>query len=461
MKIYDYIIVGGGPCGITLATMLASTRHKTLLIESDSNLGGNWRVDLNNEGLMTEHSPKVLFSNNHYFYQLLKHLGVKYKLKNIYNDLFGNLNMIKVMMKAFSLNDYYKLMKSLFIFVTSPSSFNYYISMYDWMNDNDISSNGQSFLETIAVVMANTSDKICMGAFFEYILIQPGIFFNIVEMEDPIAWLDKSTHYIKRSKNIDLKHSTHIVSVYDSKYMHILRDTNDTLYHGKRIVFCVPVKSFYDIVSNSSNSIQKNWFNSMTEFKSFIDHSSYIGLGFQLHFDKVKIFPSQWCWSCFDEWKIIVLKKAPTTWSCVIVDLETKSNAINKTANECDTMDDIIEEGLRQLSVSFGSKLDPIKVTYHKNIKRKNNKWDTINSSYGNSIGALPYKGKHVKNVFTIGPHNMGSFATIEQAVQSAIIFGNEMKINNVFTVRSENYLSIMLYLVIAYIAIYLITYKM
>ena len=38
---YDYIVVGGGPTGITLATMLANTKHNTLLLESEPSLGGN------------------------------------------------------------------------------------------------------------------------------------------------------------------------------------------------------------------------------------------------------------------------------------------------------------------------------------------------------------------------------------------------------------------------------------
>ena len=67
---YDYVIVGGGPTGITLATMLANTKYKTLLLESEHSLGGNWKIDWDKDTnqYTTEHSPKVLFSSNHYFF---------------------------------------------------------------------------------------------------------------------------------------------------------------------------------------------------------------------------------------------------------------------------------------------------------------------------------------------------------------------------------------------------------
>lgn len=467
--IYDYIIVGGGPTGITLATMLTNTTHTCLLLDSESSLGGNWKIERDEENLFTEHSPKVLFTNNYYFYKLLSVLGVRYKLKNVYDDPLGSLRMVLLFLSSFSFSDHYKLIKSLLVFVTSPSSFDYYLTMHDWIIHNDISTKGKLFLETLAVVMANRSDKICMGAFFEYILIEPGVFFNIVQLQAPNNWIAVATKYLRSSKQIQIQLNTHIVAIQNSKTIHILRDSNHNVYRGKRVVLTVPIRSLYDIISNSSNDLQKNWFNSMTHFKSFIDNSSYVGIGFQLHFDKIIKVPVQWCWSCFNDWKIIVVQKdyinkndkIKSVWSCVIVDLESKSKTTHKTANECNTINELLTESLAQLSQSFGSPLTPTKITYHKNIRRANNRWDTINSSYANCVGALPYKGRLVQNLFSVGPHNIGSFATVEQAVKSAIIFGNNEKINTIFQVKPQNTLLIIFYLIVAYIAVYSVTYKM
>ena len=70
--------------------------------------------------------------------------------------------------------------------------------------------------------------------------------------------------------------------------------------------------------------------------------------GFQLNF-KEKIFPKKWLYFSFTDWTIIILpvskwlktySKDPeikTTWSCCIIDMETRSKYLNKTPNECVT----------------------------------------------------------------------------------------------------------------------------
>ena len=40
-NLYDIIVVGGGPVGITVASALKSSEKKTLLIEEKSYLGGS------------------------------------------------------------------------------------------------------------------------------------------------------------------------------------------------------------------------------------------------------------------------------------------------------------------------------------------------------------------------------------------------------------------------------------
>ena len=146
-----------------------------------------------------------------------------------------------------------------------------------------------------------------------------------------------------------------------------------------------------------------------------------------------------------------------SVWSCVIVDLESKSKRTKKTPNECDTMDEIVEEALYQLSCENNEEINPYKITYHKNIRKKCNKWDTINSSYANSIGALSYTGEHVNNIYSVGPHNIGSFTIIEHAIKSAIIFGTHKRINNIFPLKSKHsYLNNQLFVVISLIIVYI-----
>ena len=466
---YDYIIVGGGPTGITLATMLAKTELKTLLIESESALGGNWKIDWEEEKYLTEHSPKVLLSSNHYFFDLLKKIkATDINLKKVYGN-FGNTKVLSVMMRMLSFTDAYKLLKMVSSYYLHPTSFKYHQSLKQWVNENTISQKGVRFLRTVTIVASNTYDKVCIGALVEYLTMDPGLLFDLVQFENPEYWIHRATSHLSSFDNITIAYDARVVSVHENGVV----DTSIGKYRGKKIILATPVRATLSIVNRSSSALKRNWFPTMDEFERFSDRSTYTGIGIQFHFDEEVAFDDKWCWSCFNEWSIIVLKKENTTrivskdpkvksvWSCVIVDLDSKSNRLNKTANECDTMDEIVDEVVYQLSKANGKDFRrPYKITHHKNIVRKNNKWESIHSSYANSMGKLPYKGKVVDNVFAVGPHNIGSFTIIEHAVKSAIIFGNKEGFNTIFTTQSSNYLLILLVMIVAYITVYFVANK-
>ena len=469
--IYDYIIIGGGPTGITLSTMLANTNYKTLILESEHSLGGNWKVDMDGKYL-TEHSPKVLFSNNHYFFQLLQIIGASQNSVHKVHGSFGNIKIMKSFLKNMSFTDTLKLVQLITHYFINPKTFDYYQSVKDWAEYQNISQNGCSFLKVLSIITSNTYDKICVGAFIEFALFDPGLFMELVYLNRPNEWIHHAHKYLSSYKNLQILYDSHVLSIDDVQG--IVRVENGNTFVGKNIILATPISACYNIINNSTMSLKSNWFPSMNDFQHFVDMSTYLGLGFQFHFDRQVSMPSQWCWSCFHDWTVIILEKkvneqlsskdpkVKCVWSCVIVDLDTKSKRLNKTVNECDTMDEIINEAIHQINTTRKKSIPkPYKITHHKNITRKDGKWETMNTSYANSIGKVHYAGKKVKNVFMVGPHNIGSLTIIEFAVKSAIIFGNQKKINTVFKIRSYSILYIFLCIVMAYISVYLIAHKM
>jgi len=72
--IWDYIIVGAGPTGLTLATYLPG---KILVLESSPTIGGCHRVT-RVDGVMTEHGPRVYSDVFVNFRKLLKDIGVDF-----------------------------------------------------------------------------------------------------------------------------------------------------------------------------------------------------------------------------------------------------------------------------------------------------------------------------------------------------------------------------------------------
>ena len=74
---YDYVIVGGGPTGMSLAWLFGSKNSKVLLIERDQKLGGCHRVQ-RVDGYFSEHGPRVYSNSYIMFIELLKDMDIDF-----------------------------------------------------------------------------------------------------------------------------------------------------------------------------------------------------------------------------------------------------------------------------------------------------------------------------------------------------------------------------------------------
>ena len=83
---YDYIIVGGGPSGMTLAWIFGSKNKKVLLIEKEAVLGGCHRVH-RVDGYFSEHGPRIYSNSYVMFIKLLQNMNIDFF------HIFSKLNM--------------------------------------------------------------------------------------------------------------------------------------------------------------------------------------------------------------------------------------------------------------------------------------------------------------------------------------------------------------------------------
>ena len=79
MLLYDYVIIGAGPTGLTLAWYLAKycPDKKILIVESENTIGGCHRVR-RVDGLFTEHGPRIIISNYFCLGDMLRELGLTF-----------------------------------------------------------------------------------------------------------------------------------------------------------------------------------------------------------------------------------------------------------------------------------------------------------------------------------------------------------------------------------------------
>lgn len=441
--IYDHIIVGLGPTGITLGLNLLNTNKKVLFIETDNNIGGCWRVDYTNEGYFTEHSPKVLSkTGSKSFNKLIKYLDILPNYINVYkNSTFFSIT--KTIFREFLIIDIIKLLIFFHLYIFSVNDKN--INIKKWCETNNISPKAQKFLNILSVAISNTYDKLTMHAFVHFMFSKYQYLYHLQQLPKPNEWLDAVHNKFKANNNFHFLMNTSVkrFNVSNDKTISYLITNKDEIFRANNYLCCVPLRPLYTIMNNS---FEPNWFPSMNQFKYFVDKSSYTGIGFQLHYVEYFKLPEQWCWSCVGDWKIIVIDKTNTlktisydksikqVLSCVIVDLDSKSTYLKKTVNECNDLDEIANEGIRQINQLSDIHYAPKKITFSDNLfKSQDFGWESRNSSFSPSVGKLPYKGK-IKNLYSIAPHNTDEVVIIETAIRNAQDFSkNVLKVNNVF----------------------------
>ena len=440
-KEYDCIVVGLGPTGLTLALQLLESDKKVLFIEASDSVGGCWKSRYIDDQYYTEHSPKVLFKYGNYnFNNLLKHIQINPKYKNISDGSFSEIfNLVRTHLTYI---DVLKLL--LFLVFYFIGFYDKNISIANWCKKYKLSDLATSMFYRLSIMYNNTPDKFKMSSFVK-LTLDLKKFISIVQLQYPNEWLNKTEQILKAHANFDFKFNTQIEEIvtFDNSISHLLSTKGDQ-YKAKEYILCVPIRQLFNISKQSSKLIQHNWFSSFNEFEYFTEMSSYTGLGFQLHFDKkIKDIPMT-CWSCFNDWSIIFLDKSKTlaipsndknvksVWSCVIIDLNTKSKFLKKSVNDCDTLEEIQNELIRQISEIYGETLKPYKITVSDNIKKENGVWSAWDSSFSNSMGTLHTKGK-LNNLYSVGPHNLPDAVLIEVAIQSALRFCDIKKWKRVF----------------------------
>jgi hypothetical protein len=158
MSIYDYIIYGGGPTGLTLAYLLGRNKMKVLLVEKENKLGGCWKVDWIDNKYFSEHSPRVL-TDNHMFISLLKNINFNYKQKtvNTYGNIFQtNIKILSFFFKNLTFSDKIKFIRSRILGVKNQT-------VAEWMDENNISIKGRKAFTIFSIVVANSPDKLLMS----------------------------------------------------------------------------------------------------------------------------------------------------------------------------------------------------------------------------------------------------------------------------------------------------------
>jgi protoporphyrinogen oxidase len=470
MIIYDCIIIGAGPAGLTFAT-LADKNQKILIIEKDEVIGGCHKVNrmkYENEYYFCEHGPRVYINNYVNFKMILNKMGLKFSdlfvrnkkttLDMLYNDVIKT--------NIFSINENLSLMKEFFYLLLDPNHAKN-VSMKDYLTSNNFSEKAIAYTDrTCRVIDGGDITKISLNSYLH--VMNETLLYNTYQ---PILPNDEGLFNIWRQylKHIEIKLNTMISKIEETESMITLTSNNGNKYYTKKLILAIPPENLNKILINSPSNI--NTINDLDTYANDTKYNEYISITFHWNF---KLELETLTFTNDSDWGItsIILSdymkfkehNSKTVISCNISLTDTKSKFINKTANECKDKNEVIYETYRQLKEIY--KTLPIPTLAFINNYYQNGAWESNETAFIKTPNNNYLRNnKLTDNIYLLGTHTGNSnvhFTSMESAVSNAIelinkIYNKDYKIKRPYTIKDV--LIIFLSIIIIIIILFIIKY--
>lgn len=449
MSKYDLVIVGGGPSGLALAQCCSRIKNKkVLIVERESDIGGCHRVNRiehDNESLFTEHAPRVYSSAYRNFNTLLKDMGTSFDnlftpydfqpigegIKSTFNEMTPQeiLNL-SLHFGYFIFNNDYGINTSMMKYMTEN---NYSQRAIDYMDRScRLLDGGDAYKLTLNEFLQFINQK------FIYTMYQPNSPNDISLLQIWKTHLQKNgVEIMLNSEVVNFQHDSDSIISCDIRHKNEIINVNAEHY-----VIAMPPMSLIKILKKTGIPNAFGDYNMLEKWARDTDYIDYISVSF--HWDtkialpKVYGFPSS-------EWGVgfIVMSdymqfkesSSATVISVMATILDKPSSFIKKTANQCITKKEVIDEIFKQLNDSFSGVLPPPTIAimtpniyYHK----EKGKWDSSDTAYIAAVNTtpIPFYSTMYDKLYTLGTHNGMSvykFTSMESAVTNAISLSHEL----------------------------------
>jgi hypothetical protein len=410
---YDYIIVGAGPTGLTLSLYLSKLGKKVLLIEKEESIGGCHRVNRIN-GLFSEHGPRIYINNYLMFMDILKHLNTSFHELFVYDSSFlmasktsGNfLSFREIILLAYQ---FFKL-----------NWIDRRITVKEYAIKNNFSEKAIFYLDRMCRLTDGAGiDRYTLYQFLQ--IVNQHIFYGIYQPRLPNdisllkIWKDKLIE-----QGVDILLNSDITSIKHHNNKIISVDIGNKSYTANKYILTIPP---YALVKLFQNTGLTNVYGDLKLFKRWeknVRYLQYIPVCF--HWNKNIILDKKWNVPN-TEWGVAYviltdfMKMNNSNSKTVIstcVTIHNVSSYINKKPNECTDIE-LHNEVFRQLKLVLPTLPKPTKI-----ISTRNNKdiqFMSTKHGYKNFIN-------NYKNLFTCGPYNGNStyaFTSLEMAVANAM----------------------------------------
>jgi len=463
---YNLVIVGAGVSGLALANYALSInpKQKIIIIDKDKTIGGCHKVNrqkYNNEYYFCEHGPRTYLNNYVNFISLLKSMNMNfYELFNKNYSLFDLSNKIIFTDKIFNFYEILYIIRD-FIFVIFANKHGINTSMKTYTDNNNFTQEAKDYIDLFCRSLdGGGSNRISLNQFITssihsmlYSTYTPKKPNDEVLFKFWKFYLEKNKIRFILNNGIDK-----IIEKKGKKEIEKIILNDKTEITGDKFVFAIPPSSLVKILENNENKNIQNAFGNLNELKEMselTEYDEYISITFHWDYhidliDDIEKFNkrTEWGIATMNLSKSMTFKevKSKTVISCAIIYTDIKSSYSNKSANECEDKNELMENVYQQLRTIYKNIPKPtlffINNYYNKQLK----KWVSNEEAYIKvpNIEYLDSKSTYYNNIYNVGTHNgkhKNSFTSLESAISNSIklaniIYNTQLKIKRCFDIR-------------------------
>lgn len=431
-KHYEYVIVGGGPTGLTLALYLSKYGKKVAILEKEESLGGCHSVKRVN-GLFTEHGPRVYLDNYLVFGDLLQN-EIKVSFGDLYTKYkYGKTDLLKALLGTLSLREF-----SIFsiAFLNLNESYKN-ITFGEFLDKNAFSNRAKDLLDRIGrLTDGGGIDQYTLFSFLQ--IMNQNVLYNIYEPKKPndVGLFKRWTNeLVKRGVDIYLNAEVNNIETNRDTTSQSIEciSTKEYRFYGTHFIFAMPPYQINKIFHQ--NQLDSGFRNNFGEWSQQTNYITYIPVVF--HWEKK--FDIQRVWGYPQtSWGVgfIVMSdymdfedpRSLTVISTAIT-IQNKSEYLNKTPDEVSNSSELIKEVFRQLKTVL-----PNIPEYDHAIMSQNRydgeKWVPFHTAFMTTKhGYIGFQSDRYRNLYNCGVQNgksTYSFTSLESSVVNAVELVNE-----------------------------------